>query len=197
MALQFSQHPIYKDDDQIINDAFKTIDHEINHWHGVQISKQFITKFEKTKKEMDAAEFSKIAKNHQDTTSWKISGNKFFAPYIAQARQVKYMRICIHIMILVCCIHIQFLHGYCQCITNVDENIRSEVFELACIAYAVSLFTKTIRFHRTAQKPLIRHKTVVMSTGVHTELENLYSSLKVRRFIDYARKERKRKENKS
>ena len=35
--------------------------------------------------------FAKKAKNHQDQTSWKISGDYFFAPYIGKARCVKYM----------------------------------------------------------------------------------------------------------
>ena len=31
---------------------------------------------------MNWKKFSTIAKNHQDQTSWKVSGDFFFAPYI-------------------------------------------------------------------------------------------------------------------
>ena len=66
----------------------------IDKWDGVQFSKKFINEFNKSGKKMDAPKFATIAKNHQDQTSWKISGNKFFAPYIARARKVIYLHLC-------------------------------------------------------------------------------------------------------
>lgn len=177
LGFQFKQHPEYLDNDDIINGAFKAMQNEINKWDGVQFSAKFKTSFNKTGKKMDAKTFDKIAKNHQDQTSWKISGNKFFAPYIAQAKQ--------------------YFYAYCQCIMNIDENLRGEIYKFSCISYAVSLLTEKIKFNRTKPKPLIRHKTLVRSIGIHKELENLCPALKVKSFIVAAKKRRKQKDKKT
>jgi len=177
LALEFNQVPRYIDDDKIINDAIGTMNKAIDKWDGVQFSKVFIKEFNKSGKKMDASKFSQISKNHQDQTSWKISGEKFWCPYIARARQ--------------------FIRDYCQCILNVTSHQRQEIMKLGCIAYAVALLEATIRFHRTKAKPLIRYKTLVKSQRIHMELERLYSELKVKSFIAAAKKRRKAKDGKN
>eukprot|EP01084_Bolivina_argentea_P281061 480826_1 len=155
LRLHFNNCPIYNDDDEIINNAFNTIDDKINNWNGVQFSKQFVAQYNKTGQKMSFKKFNTIAANHQDQTSWKVSGNKFFAPYIARAKQ--------------------YLYDYCQCIVNVNEVQRKEIFNFTCISYAVSLLSATIKFNQhTKPKPLIRYKTLVKSEGIHIELEQLY-----------------------
>eukprot|EP01083_Nonionella_stella_P103842 297021_1 len=177
LRLQFNNCPMYNDNDEIINNAFNTINNKINNWNGVQFSKQFLAQYRKTGQKMDRKKFNTIAANHQDQTSWKVSGNKFFAPYIARAKQ--------------------YLYDYCQCIVNINEAQRTEIFDFACISYAVSLLSATIKFHRTKPKPLIRYKTLVKSEGIHIELEQLYKRLEIRSFISCAKRKRKAAEGKS
>ncbi len=92
--------------------------------------------------------------NTLDQTSWKISGDYFFAPYI---RKVK-----------------GYIDRYCNNIININESIKLEINKLAGISFAMQLLNGKIKFHRTKLKPLIRHRTLVKSNGIHIELENLY-----------------------
>eukprot|EP01083_Nonionella_stella_P031155 85289_1 len=171
LRLHFNHAPLYQDSDTIIQAAFKQIDTRINEWGGVQFSPQFIKEFNKTSKTMDKKIFIKGAKNHQDQTSWKVAGNHFFAPYLADANR--------------------YFHRYCQCITNVSDDERDEIYRFVCIVYIVTILTTEIKFHRTKGKSLIRQKTTVKSTGIHVELERLYPALKVRSFIAAAKRKRK------
>eukprot|EP01084_Bolivina_argentea_P084215 152364_1 len=169
--------PIFTDHNDIINNSLFAIDEALNKWNGVQISKKFISQYNTNKKEMDWKKFSMIAKNHQDQTSWKISGNYFFAPYIKRAGQ--------------------FLKKYCESIIGVDESLRTDIYDLCCICYIVELLEYKIKFHRTKPKPLLRYKTLVNSNGVHFELEALCSQLKVAKFIQTAKRKRKKENGKS
>ena len=82
--------PIFCDDDSILNKAAQQTNKQIDKWDGVQIKQ--CKKEDKNGKSIKIdtwPKFAKKAKNHQDQTSWKISGDYFFAPYIRKARKVK------------------------------------------------------------------------------------------------------------
>ena len=84
--------PIFRDDDSILNYAAQETDKQIAKWDGVQIKQcKKLDKDGKMIKIDTWQKFAKKAKNHQDQTSWKISGDYFFAPYIGKARCVKYI----------------------------------------------------------------------------------------------------------
>ena len=111
LALQFaSALPRYKDNDKIVNGAINAMCQTIDKWHGVQFSKEFIAEFEGTGKIMEAKKFDTIAKNHQDQTSWQICGQRLFAPYIAEARQVMHTNITYVRLMTWCCDGI-YCHG--------------------------------------------------------------------------------------
>ena len=80
--------PRFVDNNQIVYDAITAMNQSVDDWDGVQFSKQFIDEFSKTGKYMTYPKFLSVARNHQDQTSWTISGNRFFAPYMARTRQV-------------------------------------------------------------------------------------------------------------
>merc|ERR1712154_644956 len=84
----------------------------------------------------------------------------------------------------------------CQYI-DFDESKKKEIYDLLCLSFANALLHEKIKFHRTKLKPLIRHRTLVKSTGIHIELEALHKSLEIRKFIQNARKKRKKECNKS
>lgn len=73
----------FTENGEILENAKMQINHQIDDWDGIEI--------DRCKKEMiDTFEtFAKKFINHQDQTSWKISGDFFFAPYIAKARVVE------------------------------------------------------------------------------------------------------------
>eukprot|EP01084_Bolivina_argentea_P094817 170496_1 len=163
--------PQFIDDDKIIQNAAKQTTIQINKWDGVQISqckKIMIDTFEK---------FAKKAKNHQDQTSWKISGDYFFAPYIQKARL--------------------FLIKYCKYMQDINSNIVIEIEYLLCLSFANALLYQEIKFHRTKPKPLMRHRTLVKSNGIHRELEALHKILTITKFISIAKEKRKKECGKS
>merc|ERR1712154_84355 len=152
------------DNNYILQQAKHQITQQIDQWDGVQIKQ--CKKEDKSGKALyiDTWEkFAKKAKNHQDQTSWKISGDYFFAPYIETARK--------------------FLVNYSKYIMDIDSALRKEIADLLCLSFANALFCGEIKFHRTKQKPLMRHRTLVKSQGIHIELEKLHKSLTVRTFI--------------
>merc|ERR1712244_167667 len=77
-------------------------------------------------------------------------------------------------------------------IMDIDGALRKEIADLLCLSFANALFCGEIKFHRTKQKPLMRHRTLVKSQGIHIELEKLHKSLTVRTFIQNAKNKRKR-----
>ena len=93
--------PSFIDDDSILDYAAQETLKQIKKWDGVQIKQ--CKKQDKDGKmiKIDTwQKFAKKAKNHQDQTSWKISGDYFFAPYIGKARCVKF--ICCFTLICLC-----------------------------------------------------------------------------------------------
>jgi len=168
----------FKDDDYILDDADKETEEQINRWPGVQLKQ--CKKQDKDGKRLKIDTFEKFvkkAKNHQDQTSWKISGDFFFAPYIKKARN--------------------FLSRYCESIEKISKAERAEIYDLACLSFANALFCGEIKFHRTKAKPLMRHRTLVKSTGIHIELEQLHRKLTVRTMIQQAKNKRKAEEGKT
>eukprot|EP01083_Nonionella_stella_P155437 502095_1 len=187
--------PEFIDDNHIISHASDQINIQINNWDGVQIKqcKTYIDSFE---------QFAKKAKNHQDQTSWKISGDFFFAPYIKKAKNVSH--ICTYYVSVTSVRYpfvyshtTQFLSHFTRFIMDINEATRVEIQRLLYLSYAAALLNGEIKFKRTKLKPLIRHRTLVKSKGIHRELAALDALLTVPKFIQNARQERKRREGKS
>ena len=174
-----SKKPKFNDDNNdILSRALEQLKQQIDKWDGVQIKQCKKESKDGKKIIIDTwQKFAKKAKNHQDQTSWKISGDYFFAPYIKKVKP--------------------FIEKYCKYIVNVSETERAEIIKLGCISFAMQLLNGKIKFHRTKLKPLIRHRTLVKSNGIHVELENLYSKLTVRKFIQSAKAKRKEIDGKS
>eukprot|EP01084_Bolivina_argentea_P295346 508435_1 len=165
--------PIFIDDDEIINNAAQRTNIEIDKWGGVQIKHCKKSRgYNRSTIVIDTyKEFEKKAKNHQDQTSWKISGDYFFAPYIKKTRI--------------------FLMEYCTHIPNIPKDIMTEIFNLLCLSFANALFQEKIKFKHSKLKPLIRHRTLVKSKGIHSELQALYPAFTVSEFIKTAKAKRK------
>eukprot|EP01084_Bolivina_argentea_P313619 543116_1 len=169
---------VFEDNGEILSRALDHLASQIDRWDGVQVKQ--------CKKEAEDGspilidtwqKFAKKAKNHQDQTSWKISGDYFFAPYIARVNR--------------------YIAGYCRCIMNISRSLRSQILCLGNLSFAQNLLNGKIKFHRTKLKPLIRHRTLVKSSGIHIELENLCPKLTIRKFIQNAKAKRKQSDGKS
>merc|ERR1712176_861620 len=113
LGLSINDTELFIDDDSILLRAAQQTNIQIDQWDGVQIKQ--------CKKEDESGKiilidtwqkFAKKAKNHQDQTSWKISGDYFFAPYIKKTRI--------------------FLYDYCQYI-DFDELKKKEIYDLLCL----------------------------------------------------------------
>ena len=97
--------PNFIDDDSILDYAAQETSKQIEKWDGVQIKQ--CKKQDKDGKmiKIDTwQKFAKKAKNHQDQTSWKISGDYFFALYINKARCVKSYLLLSYLCIFICSI---------------------------------------------------------------------------------------------
>jgi len=171
--------PKFEENGDILQSALVQLEKQIERWDGVQIRQCKKEQRDGTKIIIDSwQKFAKKAKNHQDQTSWKISGDFFFAPYIKKVKP--------------------YLECFCSCIGgNIPSDVRLEIVDFGCISFALFLLSGKIKFHRTKLKPLIRHRTLVKSSGIQTELQNLYPQLTVHKFIQNAKQTRKKNDGKN
>jgi len=161
----------FVDGPAIIDAAKQAATRQMDDWGGLQLSQ-----CKADTVISDWATYSKKAKNHQDQTSWKVSGDHFFAPYISKARR--------------------FLRAHSERL-RVSTAQRARVFDFLCLSLALSLLRGEVKFKRTKKKPLIRHRTLVRSNGIHAALEALHRALRVGTFIERARQRRKQSDGKS
>eukprot|EP01083_Nonionella_stella_P069098 184021_1 len=173
-----SKYAMFEDNGEILSRALEHVASQIDEWDGVQVKLCKTKAKDGTPILIDTwQKFAKKAKNYQDQTSWKICGGYLFAPYIARFNR--------------------YISGYCRGLLNISSELRSKILCLAKLSFAQNLLNAKIKFHRTKLGPLIRHRTLVKSTGIHIELENLCPKLTIRKFIQNAKAKREQSEGKS
>ena len=121
----------------------------INEWQGPLISMNYKRNHYDKKGSFQQTKFDKDSINWLDQSSYKVSGDYFFAK------------------------HIEAFYNF----LNKNCNKNKNMIRFGSIYFIVQLLESTIKFQRCKPQQLIRNKTLVNSIGIHKALQLLYHEL--------------------